>query len=502
MNRIPLLCLCSLALLASCRESLEPHANGADATLSAVDLVPTPMVPEVAAALEAAGDNRDELERAIVESQGDERKAAAWLVARTPYRGTVEDVGAGFTKQPDAQTISAALLRSHISKAFDAWRRWPWAREVDDDTFLRFVLPYRMTTEALEDWRADFLSQPDLVAAVERFAEEYAVAEDRPAVFRRLVHYLNSEWLASRIKYAPRGMPDLAPSVAIAEKTGRCTDLTNALIALCRTFGIAATGVRTIWWPRGDSNHYWAAIYDPAASTWYDVDGGAVGPCEAAYFRIQRGGPHAKVYKVVPGEERGDVARAVEPRSGEAIPPFLDWYLRCLPMVDVTRDYTKVADVAMQGLVPGRLYGLAVFNNGGLQEVAAARAGPTGELTFRDVGAKDIVYFPTWCEWREDRIVQRIGGPPFVLRPDRAWRPLAGSTATGTLVVEDLPREGVLTLRSLGPAGWKDVAHGAVDANGRLSIEGVPRETILVLFDDHNRPVGRPMVLFEDLERF
>jgi len=501
--RRTLLFICSLALVTSCREGAEPHTNGVNGALSAVDLVPTPMVPEVSAALEAAGGNRAELERAIAESQGDERKAAAWLVARAPYRGTVGEVEATLTKQPDAETLSASLLRSHVSKAFEAWKRWPWAREVDSDTFLRFVLPYRMTTEACEDWRAYFLSQADLVAAVERFSEEYAAAQDKPPVFRRLVHFLNTEWLASRMKYAPRGMPDLPPSVAIDQKTGRCTDLTNALVALCRTFGIAATGVRTIWWPRGDSNHYWTAIYDPSAKTWYDVDGGAGGPCVDAYFHIQHGGPHAKVYKVVPGEERGAVARAVEPREGESIPPLLDWYLRCLPMVDVTRDYTRVADVTKAGLVAGRLYGLAVFNNGGLQEVCAGRAGPTGEVTFRDVGAENVLYFVTSFQWKEDRLIQDLAGPPFVLRPEGGARSLQALPAKDiALSIDGLPPKQHLSVRCVGLAGWEDVARGTSDEQGCLQIARVPREAVLVVFDAQKRPVGRPMVLFDTLERF
>lgn len=503
MNRRTLLFLCSLALLTSCREGASPHTHGANGALAAVDLVPTPMVPEVSAALEAAGANRAELERAITDSQGDERKAAAWLVARTPYRGTVGEVEAVLTKQPDAETLSSSLLRSHVSTAFEAWKRWPWAREVDSDTFLRFVLPYRMTTEALEDWRTYFLSQADLVAAVERFSTEYAAAKDKPPVFRRLIHYLNTEWLASRMKYAPRGMPDLPPSEAIGAKTGRCTDLTNALVALCRTFGIAATGVRTIWWPRGDSNHYWAAIYDPGAKTWYDVDGGAGGPCADPYFHIQRGGAHAKVYRVVPGEERGSVARAVEPDDGESIPPLLDWYLRCLPMVDVTRDYTRVADVTKGGLVAGRLYGLAVFNNGGLQEVCAGRADPTGEITFHDVGAENVLYFITWFEWKDAALVQHLAGPPFVLRPEKGARPLQVLPPYDVaLSIDGLPPDQELAVRCVGLDGWEDVARGRSDKQGHLQLARVPREAVLVVFDAQKHPVGRPMVLFDALERF
>ncbi len=502
MYRRTLLFLCPLALLASCREGATPHTNGVDGSLAAVDLVPTPMVPEVSAALEAAGDNRAELERAITESQGDERKAAAWLVARTPYRGTVGEVEAVLTKQPDAETVSAALLRSHISKAFEAWKRWPWAREVDSDTFLRFVLPYRMTTEALEDWRSYFLSQADLVAAVERFSEEYAAAQDKPAVFRRLVHFLNTEWLASRMKYAPRGMPDLPPSKAIEAKTGRCTDLTNALIALCRTFGIAATGVRTIWWPRGDSNHYWATMYDPAAKTWYDVDGGAGGPCEDAYFHIQHGGLHAKVYKVVPGEERGAVARSVEPGDGESIPPLLDWYLRCLPMVDVTSDYAHVTDVTLGGLDPGRLYGLAVFNNAGLQEVSASRADPTGTVNFPAVGCDDVLYFVTWFEWREGSLKQHLARAPFVARPSGRIEQMASPQAPFLggveVVLGPFPRNEELVVRAIIPSinsdGWQELGVKMTDESGALTLPRALLNTVFVVFHKDGRPAGRPYV--------
>jgi len=498
-----LLAICAIAL-PSCREAESPRdVDGVPSPAAAA--VPGPMAPDVAAALEAAGPNRPQLERAILDSHGDEQKAAAWLVARTPFRGTVGNLEAHLAKVSDSETLSTDLLRADVTQAFEAWHRWPWAREVDSDTFLQFVLPYRMTTEELEDWRAFLLGFPDLVAGVERLAEAYRAAPEqgRSAVFRQLVHFLNSEWLASHMKYAPRGMPDLAPSKAIAAGTGRCTDLTNALIALCRTFGVPATGVRTLWWPKADSNHYWAAIYDPAAKTWYDVDAASTAPLDDAYFHIQHGGCHAKVYKIAPGEERGAVARAVEPREGEAIPPLLDWYLRCTPMVDVTSEYTKVSTTSWSGLVPGRLYGLAVFNNGGLQEVAAARATPTGEVAFSDVGAQDVLYFITTFEWKGNTLAQHVAGPPFVLRLDgKAIRLRFLPARDAQVTIDCLPATAEVSLRRLGDTAWEEVLHAKTDAEGRLTVAHAPRETVMVVFDSNDRPIGRPMVLFEKLERF
>ncbi|MBI5365563.1 MAG: transglutaminase domain-containing protein, partial [Planctomycetes bacterium] len=330
----------------------------------------------------------------------EERDALSFLIGQTPYRSFWASWSDHLT---DARAVGGALLLAHVRGARAARGAWPWARALDDDTWRRFVLAYRMTTERAVDWRTPLAEDPEIREIVGEAARGYDAAADdaaRSRIFRRLLHTLNTGWLGARVPYAPRSMPDLNPLEALALATGRCTDLTNTLIGVLRAFGIAATGVRVVAWPGADGNHTWTAVYDPAAREWLDLDSGQAGSADdPAYFhRFVRTADRrpGKAYWVVPGEERGAVAAALALEPGEIWPPAIEKYLVAKPMVDRTARYAPVVDLARAHTPPGALVWLAVKSGGAWRPVAGVRAGGDGDVLFRDVGCGSAYRLLTW----------------------------------------------------------------------------------------------------------
>jgi tetratricopeptide (TPR) repeat protein len=351
-------------------------------------------------AITIAGGNRSELEAALERAPADQREAVAFLVSQTGERLYWTDRQ---QRIPDAAVITADLLLASVRLGYQARAAFPWAAEVGEDTFRRFVLAYRMTTEELTDWRSAFWNHPELRPLVDAYATRYrqaGSAPERSRVFREMLHELNTVWVGGHVPYAPRGLPDRNPLQAIEAKMGRCTDETNTLIAVLRTFGIAATGVRCVYWPGASDNHTWATVYDPAAREWLDVDAGQAGSADdPGYFHKFVRDPDrrvAKIYWVVPGEEEGEVRRALVLTGDETYPPAIEKYLIAKPMVDRTDRYADVADLASAELPRETMVWLAVWNSGMWRPIAGARSSSDGRVLFRAVGRGCRYRLMTW----------------------------------------------------------------------------------------------------------
>ncbi len=355
---------------------------------------------ELGPAWEAAGANRAALVLALESAPAAERDDLAYLARQSAWRSFWPTFEGAQVR--DAAVVSADLLRSHVGLGHEARRTFPWAAALDDDTFRRYVLAYRMTTERLADWRTPLWSDTELRPLVDAFAERFRAADGdaaRDLVFREMLHELNTGWVGRRVPYAPRGMPDLGPLEAVAQGTGRCTDETNTLVAVLRTFGIAATGVRVVAWPEAADNHTWTAVFDPVTGEWLDVDSGQGGAVDdPAYFHRFVRDPAkkvAKVWWVTPGEEEASRAR-VALRRDEVVPPAVAKYLVAKPVTDRTERYAEVADLVRAGVPSGAMVWLAVWNSGTWRPVAGARADAAGDVTFPRVGCEVRYRLMTW----------------------------------------------------------------------------------------------------------
>ena len=109
----------------------------------------------------------------------------------------------------------------------------------------------------------------------------------------------------------------------------------------------------------------------------HDVDAGQPGSAEdPEYFRKfvedERKRP-AKVYWVSPGEEAGEVARAVVLERGEVYPPAVEMYLAARPMVDRTERYGEVTDLEVAKVPAGKT---RLTTNGGEDSTGRATTAP------------------------------------------------------------------------------------------------------------------------------
>lgn len=363
--------------------------------------------------------NRTVLLETVRGLEGEERALGEHLLRLLPYTYTEFFIKEGDNQRdydyrlcPDHLLMDRDTILCHIRLAKEARAKFPWCAELTNEDFLRYTAVYRGSYEKLENWRKLFWEDPELQDIANEAKNAYQKAaspEDKTTVLKNLIYIFNSGYLAKKAKYTPRGMPDQSPLELFKNQTGRCTDLTNALLAICRTYGLACTGARSIWWGKQQDNHYWAAIKNPADGTWFDVDGASTEAITPVYFKIASSfSGFTKMYWIDAAAIRGKIRQTVrDPRHPWAV----RHYLFGLPMVDKTNRYTPVGSIAVKTELPEDtpVY-LCCWNWDTWLEVAVERTKTDGSVQFDNVGGKDGILYHL-------KYIGEDGEPHFIGRP-------------------------------------------------------------------------------------
>ena len=193
--------------------------------------------PATATALDAAGANRAEIERALAEAPAEQRSSMEWLVAHMPAA--------------DLATLDARFLLAHVDGAYTAWKSAPWGAQVDEDTFRDAILPYASVSEKRELWMPALRERClPMVSSARSPAEAAVILNTR----------IFPEW---KVQYSTkRKRADQSPSESMESGLASCTGLSILLVNACRSVGIPARFVGVPLWTDGSGNHSWVEIWD------------------------------------------------------------------------------------------------------------------------------------------------------------------------------------------------------------------------------------------------
>jgi len=410
----------------------------------------------VCSALEKAGNNRGELEKVLrhCKTNSMKHKAAKFLIANMEghsfYRFALLDsldneleidvlaypnyemLCAAFDSvevevgelhwdttdhQPDLEFITADYLIENIDLAFEAWQNRPWAKKMNFDDFCNFVLPYRGSSEPLEQWRQYFL---------DRYKDLPSQMTD-PTNPVEAVSLINKD-IKSWFTFDPRFYShptDQGLSEMLACGLGRCEDMTNLAIYAMRANGLGVTSDYTPAWADTGNNHAWNAILIP---------GGGVVPfmgCESepGDYNLRR--RMAKAYRKSYAKNY-DNPIYLRTNDDEKIPGWL----RGRSYKDVTTNYTPVADASMSltDYTDVQFAYLCVFNSGEWTAIHWSEI-DNGNVNFVDMGT-DICYLPMYLE--DDDLVAAYSS--IILQNDGSIRTLTLGDKTETVIVSSTTR--------------------------------------------------------------
>ncbi len=267
----------------------------------------------------------------------------------------------------DARRISSDYLTSHIDRAFDAWES-PWAKDLSFEEFCEYLLPYRIGTEILEDWKTDYKEHfgpylDSLAGLPDARLDEFCQA-------------LNSACVEPHI-YAnyPGNKPSLKPSALKRIVGGSCEDYVGLFVYAARTFGVPVAVDFTPQWANHSQGHKWCMTIGNDTSYVFDV-GDILRPAHTTPFTFKLVKAYRKSYAY---QDDSPVAMA----GRKDTPPLLsDPRLK-----DVTSEYCPVTDVSVTLETPAlsRTVWLCVFDDRDWVPVSGARR-RGGKVTFTDMG--------------------------------------------------------------------------------------------------------------------
>lgn len=133
----------------------------------------------------------------------------------------------------DKDAISSEQLISYINDAFEMWQR-SWNKDVGFDQFCEYVLPYRITTEPVSDWRKLYMDK------YRKTIEPHQNSQVNYTYKYGLYKELNKGFYGA-LYYPETYLPELPLDILQKMRLGNCESNAKRNIAQLRAMGLPAT---------------------------------------------------------------------------------------------------------------------------------------------------------------------------------------------------------------------------------------------------------------------
>ena len=191
----------------------------------------------VKSALKNAEGNHDEILKSLSETPDSRIEGMAFLIENMPVR--------------DLTSLNSDFLLENVNLSYQVIDSVQWGKEIPDEIFFNYILPYVNLHERRDNWRANF--QTKFLPLVKN------LKTPSEALLK-----LNSDiWDIVNVKYSTkRPKADQSPYESMDATLASCTGLSILLIDACRAVGIPARFVGVPLWKDHSGNHSWVEIWD------------------------------------------------------------------------------------------------------------------------------------------------------------------------------------------------------------------------------------------------
>lgn len=154
----------------------------------------------------------------------------------------------------DMDTIKADFLIKNIENAFDVWKR-PQSKNVSFTEFCNYILPYRVGSEPLQEWRTtyrekfgwiqDSIKTENTEEALTYFAKDFR-------------SWFVNTWDLEQRK---EPLPHLGPIQLLNRKKGNCDDIGNLMAYILRSQGYCASIESVPFWATSTGRHFFNSSF-------------------------------------------------------------------------------------------------------------------------------------------------------------------------------------------------------------------------------------------------
>tara|TARA_Y100000588_G_scaffold310442_1_gene336001 strand:- start:30 stop:1127 length:1098 start_codon:yes stop_codon:yes gene_type:complete len=184
-----------------------------------------------------SGDNKIEIEKAIINTPDHQLPGMIWLINNMP--------------EDDLKILSSEFLLTNCDLAYNVWTNMKWGENIPENIFFDGILPYANLNERRDNWRKDFYNK--FFPVVKDCKSSY---EGAALLNQKIFEMIGVIYSTKRPK------ADQSPYESIDAGMASCTGLSILLIDACRSVGIPARFVGTPSWYNDSGNHSWVEIWD------------------------------------------------------------------------------------------------------------------------------------------------------------------------------------------------------------------------------------------------
>lgn len=277
----------------------------------------------------------------------------------------------------DLDTLTAAFLIRQIEEAFKMWQH-PWNHALSFRDFCHYILPYRIATEPVQEWRAHYFEANKWALSVlQDSGKQYELCN---IINDSIGRSFQSTYRTVR-RQEP--MPLLPPLNLMHRMQGDCGDLVNYTAYCLRSLGVPAAVDFVPYWGTSSGRHFWNVTMDENGKLNYFMGGGE----NPGYYTIKKELP--KVYRYMYAEQSACIGAKAAGRIIE------NPILQLKNLMDVTGKYVPTVDIQVSIPAPYRdeIIYLCVHNNLKWQPVCGEPASHSAKATFKNMGC-GILYMP------------------------------------------------------------------------------------------------------------
>jgi hypothetical protein len=255
------------------------------------------------------------------------------IANNSPYVQRVWDSLVGVYGKPATQDadvfedyhyLKADFLIKQTDLAFTVKEEMPWGKNLSTEQFFEYVLPYRVETERMENWRGYLYNKYKTFRDTTKAKNRFEYASQINAGLKSLIRTNHTLW-----KY-PFSMP-----VSILEKghLGSCRHLVNYVTMVMRANGLPVAIDEVHRWGNHRGDHQWNVLL---------MEDGSFFPFNAATDTLQ--GISLFMYKFAKVFRNTFAKQPVQipPHANEIPPILINAYTK-----DVTQEYTKTYDITV-----------------------------------------------------------------------------------------------------------------------------------------------------------
>lgn len=261
----------------------------------------------------------------------------------------------------DWYEVDSTLLLDAFYSTLEARKKFAWDRNLPEDIYLKYVVPLRIESEPLQNFRRKFLEEiGPLLTPVDSLAQ--AALEV-------------NLYLGVRVKFKSSDPTDQGPLTTLSSGFGRCEEMTILAIDALRSVGIPA---RPVWVPAfsdTDNNHVWVEVFTEDG---WKYMGGAEPKTRLNEAWFDKKVPRAGIVLTMGRDYDGDDSNAVKSGSGYVL--------------NVTPNYIPPAKLTVEmpeNWGEGDHVWLAVFNFGTLRPLV--KLIPRDGIATMEIGNGDFV---------------------------------------------------------------------------------------------------------------